>query len=201
MKSTLKMRGVLMIRDAQSCLRLSIISRTLTLYLEEMMICVFIPCATPVSTSCGHNYTMYNVVVKLVQKKTLLIFSGGSLPPQRKENLQEEKNFSWRPFRLVKTSIKREFKTKLRRGLNLINANLPDCSKTLNLWLGNLSTPEVLEGLPRLRTLKPFYMDGLNIRQGIIFSPAFHQLFSCAVDLKKSSYLHGFMEGATINVS
>jgi len=73
MKSTLKMRGVLMIRDAQSCLRLSIISRTLTLYLEEMMICVFIPCATPVSTSCGHNYTLYNVVVKLVQKKPLLI--------------------------------------------------------------------------------------------------------------------------------
>jgi len=82
---------------------------------------------------------MYNVAVKLVQKKVLIIFSSGSLPPQRKGNLQEENNFSLRPFYLVKTSMKRELKTKSMRRLNLINANIPDCCKTLNLWLGNLS--------------------------------------------------------------
>jgi len=35
--------------------------------------------------------------------------------------------------------MKSKLKTQSRQGLNLINANLPDCSKTSNLLFGNLS--------------------------------------------------------------
>jgi len=82
-----------MIKEAKKSKRSHFISPQITCYLVDMWRNVSNLCAMAVSTSCGHNYTMYNVGVKLAQKKAHLIFSRGYPVLQRKQNTYNTKKF------------------------------------------------------------------------------------------------------------